>query len=195
MFPSIAVRPLYEHTISVSPMHGPASLFWCGNIMSTSYRFSNAIQSALIAWTLALPLILPNEEEMLASIRDDEDRTRALGRSVEKTGHRQGPPHLGESETYQRRIVRFLQSKGIEVGCSERKEGVVMEDWREEVRKDFWQCMRGWMRLEKEGKAKDLLIHAVGEEGFAKVSRAVIAEQKIVESDRDPRESEVSGWH
>lgn len=188
------VRPLYEHTISFSTMHGPASLFWCGNVMSTSYRFSNAVQGALIAWSLALPSILPDKDEMLTSMKEDEARTRALGRIVEKVGHRQGPPHLGESEVYQRRIMAFLRSKGIEVGNSDKKEGVVMEPWREEVRKDFWQSMRSWMRIEKEGRAQELLKLAVGEEGYAELSRLVIAEQKIVEKDRDPLESEISGW-
>lgn len=162
--------------------------------MSTSYRFSNAVQSALIAWTLALPSILPSREDMLVAMKEDEARTRALKRSVEKVGHRQGPPHLGESEVYLKRILDFLSSKGIEVGNSERKEGVVMEPWREEVRKDFWQCMRSWSRLEKAGRTKELLKEAVGEEGFAEVSRRVIAEQKEVEKNRNPLESEISGW-
>lgn len=162
--------------------------------MSTSYRFSNAVQGALIAWILALPSILPEKAEMLSLVDKDEARVRSLGRSVEKVGHRQGPPHSGESEAYQRQIIAFLKSQGIEVGNSEMKEGLVMEDWREEVRKDFWQCMRSWKRIEKEGRAKDLLKNAVGEEGYAQLSRLVIAEQKEVEKNRDPLESEISGW-
>lgn len=180
--------------MSFATLHGPASLFWCGNVMSTSYRFSSAIQGALIAWTLALPSILTTREEMLTSMKEEEARIRLLGRSVEKVGHRQGAPHLGESEAYQRRIVNFLQSQGIEVGNAGKKEGVVMEDWREEVRKDFWQCMRSWKRIEKEGRAADLLKGAIGEEGYAELSRLVIAEQKQIEKDRDPLESEISGW-
>lgn len=180
--------------MSFAPNHGPASLFWCGNIMSTSYRFSNAIQGALIAWILALPSLPPSKSEMSDLMKEDEARIRALGRSVEKVGHRQGAPHLGESEEYQRRIVAFLQSKGIEVGNSQDKTGVVMEDWRQEVRKDFWQCMRSWKRIEKEGRAQDLLREAVGEDGYAKLSRRVILEQKLVEKNRNPLESEISGW-
>lgn len=162
--------------------------------MSTSYRFSNAVQGALIAWILALPSMIPKREEMLALMKEDEAMTRSLGRLVEKVGHRQGAPHLGESEAYQRRILDFLQSKGIEVGMSNAKEGVVMEDWRQEVRQDFWQCMRSWKRLEKEGRAKHMLQDAIGEDGYARLSRLVIAEQKVVEKDRDPLESEISGW-
>lgn len=131
---------------------------------------------------------------MLASLKEEEARIRSLGRSVEKAGHRQGAPHLGESEAYQRRIVSFLESKGIEVGNAEKKEGVVMERWREEVRKDFWQCMRSWKRIEKEGRSEEFLKSAVGEEGYAELSRRVILEQKDVERDRDPLESEISGW-
>lgn len=128
------VRPLFEHTVSFAQVHGPASLFWCGNIMSTSYRFSNAVQAALIAWCIALPSILPSLPELRKALEEDEARTKALGRAVEKVGHRQGAPHLGESEAYQRRIVAFLKGKGIEVGNSDEKTGLVMEPWREEVR-------------------------------------------------------------
>lgn len=166
--------------------------------MSTSYRFSNAIQSALIAWTLALPsLVLPSRDEMVESLKADEARTRALGRSVERLGHRQGAPHMGESEVYQRRIVRYLESKGITVGESTTKTGVVMEPWREEVRKDFWMCMRGWNRMEKLGRSKELVQRlAVGEQGYAELGRLVIEEQRQFEKDqgRDPLESEISGW-
>ena len=162
--------------------------------MSTSYRFSNAVQGALIAWILALPSILPERHEMIALMEKDEARIRSLGRLVEKVGHRQGAPHLGESEAYQREIVSFLKAQGIEVGNSQTKEGVVMETWREEVRRDFWQCMRSWKRIEKEGRSKDLLKIAVGEEGYAQLSCLVIAEQKVLEKNRDPLESEISGW-
>lgn len=162
--------------------------------MSTSYRFSNAVQGALIAWSLALPDILPSKDDMLRGVREEENRTKALGRSVEKVGHRQGRPHEGESEVYQRRIVSFLKNNGIEIGNAGRQEGLVMEPWREEVRKDFWQCMRGWRRIEKEGRSEEFLWEAVGEEGFARVSRKVIAEQKVIEKDRNVFESEISGW-
>lgn len=190
------VRPLFEHTASFASIHGPCSLFWCGNIMSTSYRFSNAVQSALIAWLLALPSILPSQETMTKLLKEDEGRTLALGRSVERTGHRQGAPHLGESEAYQRRILKFLESHNIQVGSSLDQTGLVMEPWREEVRKDFWICMRGWKRLEKEGRTKKLLKGVSGEEGYANLSRAVILEQKVLEKDikRDPLETEISGW-
>ena len=164
--------------------------------MSTSYRFSNAVQSALIAWLLALPSILPSQETMTKLLKEDEGRTLALGRSVERTGHRQGAPHLGESEAYQRRILKFLESHNIQVGSSLDQTGLVMEPWREEVRKDFWICMRGWKRLEKEGRTKKLLKGVSGEEGYANLSRAVILEQKVLEKDikRDPLETEISGW-
>lgn len=64
-----------------------------------------------------------------------------------------------------------------------------------QVRKDFWQCMRGWMRQERLGETEQLRKECIGEEGYAKVSRKVIAEQKIVEKDRNPLESEISGWY
>lgn len=182
--------------MSFAKSHALGSLFWVGNLLQTSYRFSNAVQAALIAWVLAIPSILPIREEMAASLAEDEARIRSLGRSVEKLGHRQGAPHLGESEQYQRSVMAFLESHGIEVGNSETKTGVVMDSWREEVRKDFWMCMRGWARLEREGRTQELLQMAKGEEGFAKVSRIVIAEQRQFEQDsgRDPNEQEISGW-
>jgi hypothetical protein len=164
--------------------------------MSTSYRFSNAVQSALIAWLLAKPEILPARDELYRLLKEDEARTLALNRVVEKVGHRQGPPHAGESEVYQRRIIAFLSSHGISAGSSVDQTGFIIEPWREEVRVQFWRCMRGWNRLEKEGRTNELLRGVSGEEGYAKLSRFVIDEQTKVEKDnnRHPMELEISGW-
>lgn len=190
-----AVRPLWEHTVSFADAHGPGSLFFVGNIMSTSYRFSNAVQAALIAWILADPSILPSREDMLRVVAEEEARTVALGRAVEKLGHRQGAPSSGESEVYQRRMLAYLQSKGIETGSVHDQTGVVLEPWRVEVRKEFWRIMRGWARLEKEGRTKQMIAGLEGEQAYADLCVEVLKEQTIVEKDRDPNESEISGWH
>ena len=189
------VRPLYEHTVSFAEAHGLASLFFVGNIMSTSYRFSNAVQAALVAWSIARPDILPTRQEMLQSLKEHEARVVALGRSVEKLGLRQGVPSSGESEVYQHRVVNFLQSRGIEVGNLEKQTGLSMEPWREEVRKEFWRIMRGWARLEKLGRTQEMCKDLQGEEAYAKLCMEVLREQTVVEKDRDPLESEISGWH
>lgn len=181
--------------MSFAEVHGPASLFFVGNIMSTSYRFSNAVQAALAAWCIAMPSILPSRSEMLCSLAVEEAKTVALGRAVEKLGHRQGAPSSGESEVYQARVIAFLRSKGIEAGNAKEKTGVVMEKWREEVRVQFWRIMRGWARLEKEGRTQQMVKGLEGEQAYAELCMEVLGEQTIVEKDRDPLESEISGWH
>ena len=183
------------HTISFAEKHGPASLFWVGQLMSTSYRLSNAFQAALAAWTIALPDILPAREEMQRLLAADEARLVALGRSVERLGHRQGAPHLGESETYQRSVAAFLRSRGIQAGDTDAKTGVVLEDWRWQVRKEFWRIQRGWSRLEKLGRAKGLVKGLRTEQDYAELCALVVREQTTVEVDRDPNETEIGGWH
>ena len=88
-----------------------------------------------------------------------------------------------------------MESKGIEVGNVDEKTGVCMEPWREEVRKEFWRIMRGWARLEKEGRTGEMCKGLEGEEAYARLCAQVLKEQTIVEKDRDPLESEISGWH
>ncbi|GAA98057.1 hypothetical protein E5Q_04738 [Mixia osmundae IAM 14324] len=185
------LRPLWEHTLSLSPLHPLTALSFIGIPMANSYRFSNAVQALLVAWTIARPDILPAREELFRQLETQEQATLAKGRPLEKLGHRMGDPAAGESEIYQTRVLEFLAQAGVPIDPA-LIEPLVL--WRMEVRKDFWLCLRGWHRLEKLGMAQDWLKDTEGDEGYAQLTRRVIAWQKAWEKVHRAPQQEISGW-
>ena len=182
--------------MSFAKLHAVGTLFFIGLPMSTAYRFHDAVQALLTAWLIARPDILPSRESMQAQLEADEEWTRSKGRNVLILGSKYAVNDQAEPEAHQKRIVEFLRSNGIESGNADRKEGLVLDPWRQEVRKDFWMSMRGWNRLEKLGVSKQWLEGVAGEEAYAELMRRIIASQRAYEIEtKRPVQQEICGWN